>query len=181
MAAQTTISDLYDNGNSGISTTIPNTSSASSAALHLLSDHLNSAFQSSDFDFCSDARIVAGAGREVPVHRCILSVRSPFFRKIFTDPNSPKERCRRLELKELVGGFDVGFDSLLAALSFLYSGRVRPPPHGVCICVDDDCSHAGCRPAVDYMVGTLYAAFTFQCMELVEIYQVGSSLFFILV
>ena len=30
----------------------------------------------------------------------------------------------------------------------LYSGKVRPLPKGVCVCVDDDCSHEACRPAV---------------------------------
>lgn len=70
-----------------------------------------------------------------------------------------------------MGDFDVGFDSLVAALSYLYSGKVRQPPDGVCVCVDDVCSHAACRPAVEFMVGTLYAAFTFQSIELVVIYQ----------
>ncbi|KAJ8643416.1 hypothetical protein MRB53_005164 [Persea americana] len=170
MAAQTTISDLYDNSNNGICSR-SDTPNLSPVALNRLSDHLSSIFQSPDFQFCSDARIVAGAGREVPVHRCILSARSPFFRKIFSDPNSPKGRSRKLELKELVGDFDVGFDSLVSALSYLYSGKVRQPPDGVCVCVDDVCLHAACRPAVDFMVGTLYAAFTFQSIELVVIYQ----------
>ncbi|GFY80467.1 regulatory protein [Actinidia rufa] len=73
--------------------------------------------------------------------------------------------------EDLAKEFDVSFDALVVVLGYLYSGRVRSLPEGVCVCVDDDCSHAACRPAVDFMVEVLYAAFAFQVSELVSLYQ----------
>ncbi|GLT98698.1 hypothetical protein SLE2022_161900 [Rubroshorea leprosula] len=139
------------------------------AALHLLSRNLESVFESSDSDFSySDAKIGLSSGREVPVHRCILSARSPYFKSVFA---GLKERGAKLELKELTKEYEVGYDSLVAVLAYLYSGRVKPLPRDVCVCVDEDCSHVACRPAVDFMVDVLYAAFTFQVSELVALYQ----------
>ena len=77
-----------------------------------------------------------------------------------------------LKLKDLAKDHEVGLDALMAVLAYLYSGKVRPLPKGVCVCVDDDCSHEACRPAVDFMVQVLYASFTFQVSELVALYQV---------
>lgn len=77
----------------------------------------------------------------------------------------------KLELEELAKEFEVGFDSLVAVLGYLYSGKVRSLPKGVCVCVDDDCSHVACRPAVDFMVEVLYLSHTFQIAELVALYQ----------
>lgn len=79
------------------------------------------------------------------------------------------------ELKELAKDHEVGFDALEAVLAYLYSGKVRPLPKAVCTCVDDDCPHVACRPAVDFMVEVLYASFTFQISELVALYQVNSN------
>ncbi|TXG61587.1 hypothetical protein EZV62_012950 [Acer yangbiense] len=136
-------------------------------ALRILSNNLNSAFESPDFELYSDAKIVLSSGREVPVHRCILSARSQFFKNIFDG----KESGAKFELKELVRDYDIGFDSLVSVLGYLYTGKVRPLPKGVCVCVDDCCSHVGCRPAVDSMVEMLYGSFVFQVPELVDLYQ----------
>lgn len=140
------------------------------SGLQLLSGNLLTIFDSSDFDFFSDARLMLGSGREIPVHRCILSSRSPFFKAIFSG-SAFKERTAKFRLKELAGDYDVGFDALVAVLAYLYSGKVRPLPKGVCVCVDEECSHVGCRPAVDFLVEVLYVAFTFQISELVALYQ----------
>lgn len=149
------------------------------AALRRLSENLESIFETSDSDdFFADARIVLSDGREVPVHRCILSARSPFFRNLFS---GAKERGggARLELKELARDYEVGFDAIVGVVGYLYSGRVRSLPKGVCVCLDDDCSHSGCRPAVDLMVEVLYASSTFEISELVALYQVkGRTQFF---
>lgn len=70
--------------------------------------------------------------------------------------------------------YEVGFDSLVLVLAYLYCGKARPFPKGVCVCVDDDtCSHVACRPAVDFMVEVLYVSFTFRVPELVALYQVS--------
>ncbi|KAJ0090668.1 hypothetical protein Patl1_13492 [Pistacia atlantica] len=137
------------------------------SAFRLLSRNLESIFESQDFDFYSDAKIVLSSGREVSVHRCILSARSPFFKNVFCG----KQKGAKFEVKELVRDYDVSFDSLVAVLDYLYTGKVRALPKGVCACVDDGCSHVGCRPAVDFMVQVLYVSFTFQAPELVTLYQ----------
>ncbi|XP_038986330.1 BTB/POZ domain and ankyrin repeat-containing protein NPR1-like [Phoenix dactylifera] len=140
-------------------------------ALRRLSDNLGSLFQSPDFDFCADASIaVAGSPlREVRAHRCVLSTRSPFFREVFA--RREKGVPAKLELRELVRDLEVGYEALVAVLGYLYRGRVGPLPRGFCSCVDEECSHEGCRPAVDFMVQVLYASFTFEISELVNLFQ----------
>lgn len=139
------------------------------SALHLLSRNLETVFESSDSGFFySDVKIALSTGRAVPVHRCILSARSPFFKSVFS---GMKEGEEKLEMKEMAKEYEVGYDSLVAVLAYLYSGRVRPLPRNVCVCVDEDCSHMACRPAVDFMVEVLYAASTFQVSELAAMYQ----------
>ncbi|XP_057967741.1 BTB/POZ domain and ankyrin repeat-containing protein NPR1 [Malania oleifera] len=137
------------------------------AALRRLSDSLESVFESPDSGLFSDAKIVVAGGRKVHVHRCILVARSPFFRAVFSGGGAPVE----LKLKELASDFDIGFDSLVAVLIYLYSGKVRPLPRGVCVCVDEDCVHVACQPAVEFLVEVLYASFLFQVSELVALYQ----------
>ncbi|RWW31385.1 hypothetical protein GW17_00003984 [Ensete ventricosum] len=147
-------------------------------ALRRLSDNLGSTFQSPDFEFLADARIVVGHtgdGRapplEVGVHRCVLSARSPFFREVFAKRGKGAAMPVRVELKELVSEFEVGYDALVAVLGYLYTGRVAPLPRVVCMCVDEVCSHEACRPVVDFMAEVLYASFIFQISELVSLFQ----------
>ncbi|KAJ8643958.1 hypothetical protein MRB53_005706 [Persea americana] len=70
-------------------------------ALNRLSENLGSLFLSPYFDFYADARILVPpssactTSREIPVHHCILSARSPFFCSIFStaaDANPAKEK-----------------------------------------------------------------------------------------
>ncbi|KAF2285129.1 hypothetical protein GH714_038752 [Hevea brasiliensis] len=141
------------------------------SALRQLSKSLESIFESPDFDYFADAKItISASNREVPVHRCILSARSSFFKAMFSG-SAAKEKDAKFELKQLAKDYDVGFDSLVAVLAYLYSGKVRPLPDGVCVCADEDCSHVACRVAVDFMLEVLYASFTFQVPELVALYQ----------
>ncbi|KAJ4957847.1 hypothetical protein NE237_024958 [Protea cynaroides] len=175
MGSRTTFSDSNDNSGSSSICFVSQTETyspetcADVAALRRLSENLESVFVSPDFNFCSDAKIVVDGDRQVPVHRCILSARSPFFRNVFSSPD--KEARRKFELKELIKDFKVGFNALDAVLGYLYSGKVKPLPKDVNICVDEDCLHVGCRPAVDFMAEVLYASFTFQISELVALYQ----------
>ena len=144
------------------------------AALQQLSGNLETIFDSQDFGYFADAKITSSNyNREVPVHRCILSARSPFFKSVFSS-SAAKDRSglAKFELKELAKDYDVGFDSLMIVLGYFYSGKVRPLPKDVCACVDDDCSHIACRPVVDLLTEILYASFTFQVNELVALYQV---------
>ncbi|RWV92533.1 hypothetical protein BHE74_00053321 [Ensete ventricosum] len=143
--------------------------------LRRLSDHLGSAFQSPDFEFLADARIAVGSsgdGREVAVHRCVLSSRSIIFREEFARRGRGTAAAPvRVELKELVKDFEVGYDALVAVLGYLYTGRVAPLPKAVCACVDEDCRHEACRPAVDFMAEVFYASSVFQIAELVSLFQ----------
>ncbi|RRT32099.1 hypothetical protein B296_00055827, partial [Ensete ventricosum] len=143
--------------------------------LRRLSDHLGSAFQSPDFEFLADARIAVGSsgdGREVAVHRCVLSARSIIFREEFARRGRGTAAAPvRVELKELVKDFEVGYDALVAVLGYLYTGRVAPLPKAVCACVDEDCRHEACRPAVDFMAEVFYASSVFQIAELVSLFQ----------
>ncbi|KAG5547186.1 hypothetical protein RHGRI_013006 [Rhododendron griersonianum] len=134
------------------------------AALRRLSENFDSALNS---DF-ADAVIPAACGREIPIHRCILSARSPFFKNIFSGTDGGV----KLELKDLARDFEVSFHALVTVLVFLYSGRVRSlRPDGVCVCADDECVHVACRPAVDFAVEVLYASFVFEIPGLVALYQ----------
>ncbi|VFQ81354.1 unnamed protein product [Cuscuta campestris] len=139
-------------------------------SLKRLSETLESIFESSssvDFDFFADAKLVAVCGKEIPVHRCILSARSPFFKNVF----GGKDKSVKLELKELMKEYEVGYDAVVIVLAYLYSGKVRASPKDVCVCVDIECSHVACRPALGFMVELLYASFTFEIAELVAKFQ----------
>ncbi|KAJ8493058.1 hypothetical protein OPV22_014779 [Ensete ventricosum] len=92
------------------------------AALSRLSDHLRSLLRTPGLAFCSDARItVRSAGgdppHEVPVHRCVLSARSPFFLYKF----AAGAGAGALELGELVAGFEVGYEALEVVLRYVYT------------------------------------------------------------
>ncbi|CAJ2638043.1 unnamed protein product [Trifolium pratense] len=139
--------------------------------LYLLSDNLASILDVADFDFFSDAKIITGDRKQVSVHRCILSARSRFFKNIF---GGTKEKVtKRIDLKEVAKDYDVGFDALNVVLRYLYTGKVEHSlsAKGVCVCVDDDCSHFGCWPVVDFLLQLLYASFTFEISELIALYQ----------
>ncbi|OIT37731.1 PREDICTED: BTB/POZ domain and ankyrin repeat-containing protein NPR1 [Nicotiana attenuata] len=150
----------------------PETSPAEITSLKRLSETLESIFDaaSPEFDYFADAKLVIpGAGKEIPVHRCILSARSPFFKNLFCgkkDKNNSK-----VELKEVMKEYEVSYDAVVSVLAYLYSGKIRPSPKDVCVCVDNDCSHVACRPAVAFLVEILYTSFTFQISELVDKFQ----------
>ncbi|KAF7047175.1 hypothetical protein CFC21_056133 [Triticum aestivum] len=134
---------------------------------------------------CADADVVLAddAAAVVGVHRCILAARSSFFLDHFSnklpDPaaagekEKEKEKERpRLELAELVpGGRHIGRDALVAVLGYLYTGRLKPPPRDSAVCVDERCPHEACRPAIDFVVESTYAAAGFQISELVSLFQ----------
>ncbi|CAI9100616.1 OLC1v1037749C3 [Oldenlandia corymbosa var. corymbosa] len=199
MVAQTAFSDSNDVDISGVSSSIccaggnNHTTATDSSlspesllhnpppdvvALRRLSETLESIFlcdapaaSSTEFDFYADARIVAAGGREIPVHRCILSARSPFFKGVFSGSASKDKVPVKIELKELLKDYEVSPDALVTVMAYLYSGRVRAAPKDVCVCVDDDCPHVACRPVLQFMVEVLYASFTFQVAELIAKFQ----------
>ncbi|KAL0315780.1 UNVERIFIED_CONTAM: BTB/POZ domain and ankyrin repeat-containing protein NPR1 [Sesamum radiatum] len=184
MGSRTAFSDSNDVSGGGSSSTCcagtanelvlsppPDQQTSDFAAFERLSDTLESiCFDTSsppDFDYFADARLVAASGRDIPVHRCILSARSVFFKNLFVN----RERDTKFELKEVMKDYAVGYDALVTVLAYIYSGKVRVSPKDVCVCVDDECSHLACRPAVAFMVEVLYASFVFQIYELVTRFQ----------
>ncbi|XP_074305355.1 BTB/POZ domain and ankyrin repeat-containing protein NPR1-like [Silene latifolia] len=188
----TAFSDDHSNNSSTLSTatttiTTDLTTTPDTSALRRLSDNLSTLFTTTtatpDFSFSSsyaDASVSCSrSNRTLPLHRCILAARSPFFKSLFatkskereTAKPKPKSRIVKLEVKELCKEYEVGFDSVVSVLAYLYSGQVMALPKGGCVCVDDHCSHLACRPAVDFLVEVLYLSHTFQIAELVALYQ----------
>ncbi|KAL9224690.1 hypothetical protein vseg_000702 [Gypsophila vaccaria] len=145
-----------------------------------------------DFSYADAVITCSTSHRAAAVHRCILAARSPFFRSLFAakqqqqqqhrhthktskndkhNQNNNVERLVKIDVKEITKEFDVGFDSVVAVLAYLYCGKIRALPKGVCVCVDEECSHVGCRPAVDFLVQLLYLSHVFHVTELVALYQ----------
>ncbi|PUZ37659.1 hypothetical protein GQ55_9G137900 [Panicum hallii var. hallii] len=144
--------------------------------LRRLSDNLERLLDPA-FLNCADAEIALAAGKggaAVGVHRCILSARSAFFLDHFASlppPAAVGERPR-LELDGLVpGGRHIGRDALMPVLGYLYTGRLKSPPQEATVCMDDACGHAACRPAIDFVVESMYAASGFQISELISLFQ----------
>ncbi|XP_042459085.1 BTB/POZ domain and ankyrin repeat-containing protein NPR1-like [Zingiber officinale] len=134
---------------------------AQAAAFSRLSEQLGCLLHAPELNFCSDARIGG-----VPVHRCVLSARSPFFREKFA------AGATELEIVDLAEGFEVGPEALVAVLQYIYSGRLEELPIGVAECVDESCiRHEACWPALHFMLQVLHAASRFQIHELVSLFQ----------
>ncbi|TVU45775.1 hypothetical protein EJB05_05277, partial [Eragrostis curvula] len=147
-------------------------------SLRRLSDNLERLLDPVFLD-CADAEIVlaapgqGAAAAAVGVHRCILASRSAFFLDHFAAaPVAAAGEKPRLELAGLVpGGSHIGRDALVAVLGYLYTGRLKPPPQEAAVCVDDGCGHEACRPAIDFVVESTYAASGFQISELLSLFQ----------
>ncbi|XP_042065913.1 BTB/POZ domain and ankyrin repeat-containing protein NPR1-like isoform X2 [Salvia splendens] len=89
----------------------------------------------------------------------------------FADARLVSASDAKLEMKDVLKDCDVGYEALVTVLAYIYSGKVRVSPKDVCVCVDDECSHLACRPAVAFMVEVMYASFVFQINELVTRFQ----------
>ncbi|CAD6240267.1 unnamed protein product [Miscanthus lutarioriparius] len=151
-------------------------------ALRRLSENIAAAFRSpDDFAFLSDARISVPGAPDLRVHRCVLCARSPFLRDVFArraaaSAGEEKDKGKdwgKVELRDLLGEeVEVGYEALRLVLDYLYSGRVAALPRAACLCVDEDaCAHVGCRPAVAFMAQVLFAASTFDVVELTNLFQ----------
>jgi regulatory protein NPR1 len=164
-------------------------------SLNRLSKNLERLLIDDDLD-CSDADIeVPGGGPPVPVHRCILAVRSPFFHDLFASrgrggaargdaasgAGGAGERAAsgrpRYKMEELVPGGRVGREAFQAFLGYLYTGKLRPAPLDVVSCADPVCPHDSCPPVIRFAVELMYAAWTFKIPELISLFQV--RLFFL--
>eukprot|EP01018_Ginkgo_biloba_P004028 Gb_08411 [translate_table: standard] len=173
MSPNTVSSSCISNGEiytESPSSTSPEICSPEVQALHILSQNINALLSLSDFD-CSDAQITVEE-RVVPVHRCILGARSPYFRRLFsaTSGREPLPKFK-YELGELLREWKVGYEVFMVVLGYMYSGKIKEPPARVCTCVDATCSHDACRPAIDFALELLYCSYVFQIPELVSLSQ----------
>ncbi|GLU20340.1 hypothetical protein SLE2022_365460 [Rubroshorea leprosula] len=123
----------------------------------------------SEYDY-TDAEIVV-EGIPVGVHRCILASQSHFFHDLFkkgtgNNNSSVKEGKPRYLMSELLPHGWVGYEAFNVFLYYLYTGELKPPPPEVSTCVDDNCVHDACGPAINYFLELMYASATFQMKDL---------------
>lgn len=144
-------------------------------SLSKLSSNLEKLLVDDEFSDYTDAEIVVD-GVPVGVHRCILASRSQFFHELFKKghPDSTKEGKPRYLMSELVPYGKVGVEAFDVFLNYLYTGtgKLKASPEEISTCVDDNCAHDACPPAINYAVELMYASATFQMKELVMLVQV---------
>ncbi|KAF7030906.1 hypothetical protein CFC21_042342 [Triticum aestivum] len=167
-------------------------SSVEAVSLNRLSNNLERLLLDSELD-CSDADVdVADGGPPIPVHRCILAARSPFFHDLFRARGSRSDGAvtasasasatsggaggdvtgrPQYKMEDLVPGGRVGREAFLAFMGYLYTGRLRPAPLDVVSCADLVCPHDSCPPAIRFAVELMYAAWTFRIPELMSLFQ----------
>ncbi|PRQ52159.1 putative chromatin remodeling & transcription regulator ABTB family [Rosa chinensis] len=168
-------SSYLSNGSSGnYVSASANSQSTEHLSLSRLSDNLERLLLDAQYDY-GDADIVV-EGVAVGVNRCILAARSQFFHELFKKGNddSKKEGKPQYMMSELVPFGGVGYEAFKVVLNYLYTGKLKPPPpevSTVSTCVDDNCAHEACGPAINYAVELMYAAATFQMKELVHVVQ----------
>ena len=141
----------------------------------------------SDFESLTDQGLYSDMtilvdGRRVPVHRSILAVRSPVWRKVFAEKakestgKSSKASGKfppELELSSIVGeGRRIGYPAFKTVMGYVYGGRLRSMSSVVNECRDGTCDHSACRPAIDYAVELLNSASVFDIPELRNLAQV---------
>ncbi|BBM97019.1 hypothetical protein Mp_1g02380 [Marchantia polymorpha subsp. ruderalis] len=112
---------------------------------------------------CSDFTITV-QGKAFPLHRCILSARCSFFRKLFRHPQIEEPKTE-LDLGKVANLEKVGQEAFLAVVKYIYGGRVRLLGSAV-TCLDDTCSHEACNPVVKYVEDFLRTAAVFDLPEL---------------
>ncbi|XP_010908601.1 BTB/POZ domain and ankyrin repeat-containing protein NPR1 [Elaeis guineensis] len=172
-----TSSSNLSNGSSVYTAPPPAPAAEAGASLEVvslgkLSSNLERLLADSEFDY-SDAEIVV-EGAPVGVHRCILAARSRFFLDLFSRDGG---RCRpeggkpRYQMSELVPCGRVGREAFMNFLSYIYTGKLKPAPPEVSVCVDPMCAHDACWPAVNFVVELMNASSVFQIPEMVSLLQ----------
>ncbi|KAM0858512.1 hypothetical protein ACQ4PT_047783 [Festuca glaucescens] len=162
--------------------------SVEGVSLARLSNNLERLLLDPDLD-CSDADVdMADGGPPIPVHRCILAARSPFFYNLVRGSRGDGLHLSasvagggggggegtgrpQYKMEELVPGGRVGREAFLEFRRYLYTGKLRPAPHDVVSCADHACPHDSCPPAIGFAVELMYAAWTFKISDLVAVFQ----------
>jgi regulatory protein NPR1 len=109
----------------------------------------------------------------VGVHRCILAARSKFFHELFKKDKGRVEKDGKPKyiMSDLLPYGNIGHETFLVFLSYLYTGKLKPSPMDVSTCVDNVCAHDACRPTIGSTVELMYASSVFQVSELVSLFQ----------
>ncbi|CAM6103022.1 unnamed protein product [Calypogeia fissa] len=110
--------------------------------------------------------VVAVQGREYALHRCILSVRSSFFRDYFRNASN-EEANTRMDLGRVMNLEGVGCEAFVSVIKFLYGARERLLGSLVS-CLDETCAHDACWPAVNYALDYLRMASVFELRDLMN-------------
>ncbi|KAF2309524.1 hypothetical protein GH714_003620 [Hevea brasiliensis] len=105
-------------------------------------------------------------GIPVSINRGFLAENNSFFREIFKKDGSPSYL-----LSNLLPFGKVGYEAFQFFLRYFYTGELNPPPLEVSTCVDEECAHETCRPAIDFTVDLMYASSIFNLPELVVHFQ----------
>lgn len=122
-----------------------------------------------------DAEIVV-EGIPVGINLGILAEKSKIFHDLFKlKEGSGKEKYL---LNELIPFGKIGYEAFLVFLSYLYTEKLNPPPLEISTCVDSECAHDACGPAIDFAVDLLYASAIFNVPKLVALFQVSTFLIF---
>ncbi|MCO5577493.1 hypothetical protein L7F22_031324 [Adiantum nelumboides] len=156
----------------------PQTPLSESSTLQKFSSNLYS-LVSTDFDHSFSDVLLYVSSCVVPLHRCILAARCPFFKSLFSKDKfylasfAPAEQSDtentklKIDLGKLLSSltktYKVSYDAFMAVIGFLYSG------HQISIearCIDDQCLHEACRPVVDFVVEILGLSSVFEIIDL---------------
>ncbi|KAM7272073.1 hypothetical protein ACFE04_031287 [Oxalis oulophora] len=142
-------------------------------SLNKLSSHLDHLLSGNSLDY-TDAVIVVD-DVSVGVHRCILAARSRFFDELFKRKIESVEKKEEGKvsycLSEFLPYVRVSYEAFSVLLGYFYTARLKPFPVEASTCIDSECIHEACRPAVDLAVELMYASTIFQVPELVSLFQ----------
>lgn len=146
---------------------------AGTGALEKLGLDLTNLIQAADEEYSDVIMIVDG--KRVPIHRCIIAVRCPSFRKVFAGMGAEKaegsKKQPELELNSLVKEGRIGYEAFMTVMGYVYGGKLRPL-NIVVECWDPSCAHSTCRPVIDYVLELLCASVLFGIQELKTIAEV---------
>ncbi|KAJ9129526.1 hypothetical protein P3X46_033790 [Hevea brasiliensis] len=119
-----------------------------------------------------DAEILV-EGIPVGINQGFLDERNSFFNEFFKQEKGCLEKDRKPNylLSDLLPFGKVGYEAFLVFLSYLYIGKLYPPLLEVSTCVDNQCAHDACGPAIDFAVDLMYASSIFNVPELVVFFQ----------
>ncbi|KAF2309529.1 hypothetical protein GH714_003683 [Hevea brasiliensis] len=91
-------------------------------------------------------------GIPVSINRGFLAEKRSFFHEIFERGKGYLENDGKPKylLSDLLPFAKVGYEAFQFFLSCLYTGELHPPPLEGSTCVDKECGHDACGPAIDF-------------------------------